>query len=801
MKKKLTAAALAASMLLSALPVSSPIPAVAEGETSTDYAKALQMSLFFYECQQAGNLPEWNRVEWKGDSNTIDEIDGGWYDAGDHVKFNLPMAYSASMLAWGLYQYPSGIEKCGEMENYVNNLEYVMDYFVRCDKGDTVVFQVGNGTTDHTWWGPAELYEYGMLDSGTDYKAARETLEASEGCSCVFGGMAAALASGYVALDGRIDDTKRAGYLKSAEHIFELADASKSDDVYNDSNASGFYRSSHFYDELFYAANWLYIATGEQSYLDKATGYIPNLDKELGSSELKYSWCHCWDDTMQGAMLLYAQNTGDQTYIDRVKKHVDYLVGNEKKVEGKLVFIDSWGCARYAQTAAFITAVACDTVLKDQDTAKYEDFYETQIKFVLGDNKSGHSYVVGFGDGAPRNAHHRTAAGSWKNDVYTPVLNRHILYGALVGGPNLDGSYEDDRNNYINNEVATDYNAGFTAILCKMIDKYGGETDPAFPPREVHDAPEFYVEVTDKGIDASGATISFKVTNHSAWPARVQDNISFRYYMDLSELKKAGMNPEELVIRCDRDQSAMYSGNGVKPAEISGVKHYDGDIYYVEVNLPDGRAVLPVSEGMQQCEILLALICPNYGSGWDATNDFSNTELLTVKGEVDEDGVQHGIMTKYVPTYVNGELYYGIEPDGTEADGNTSGASTAPVVKPTEPKETTEPAEETTEPSKDETTEPAEETTEPSKDETTEPSDENPDAPASSEGGNGDITGDGSVDILDVIQLNKFLLGSASLDDAAKANADVDGNNSIDATDSLNILKCVVEIIDSLPIK
>ena len=799
MKKRLTAAALAASMLLGMVPAA-PAPVIAAD--TPDYAKALQMSLYFYECQQAGHLPEWNRVEWKGDSNTIDEIDGGWYDAGDHVKFNLPMAYSASMLAWGMYQYPEGLEKCGEMKNYVNNLEYVMDYFVACDKGDTVVFQVGNGTTDHTWWGPAELYEYGMLDSGTDYKKARETLEASEGCSCVFGGMAAALASGYLALDGRVDDAKRAKYLKTAEHIFELADASRSDAVYNDSNASGFYRSSHFYDELFYAANWLYKATGEQAYLDKATSYIPHLDKELGQDVLKFSWCHCWDDTMQGAMLLYAQNTKDQKYIDHVKKHLDFLLSNEKKVEGKLVFIDSWGCARYAETAGFITAVACDTILKNTNTAAYESFYETQMNFVLGDNKSGHSYVVGYGENAPRNAHHRTAAGSWKNDVYTPVLNRHILYGALVGGPNLDGSYEDDRNNYINNEVATDYNAGFTALLCKLVDKYGGTSDPAFPPKEVHDAPEFYVEVTDKGMSAQGATVSFKITNHSAWPARVQDNISFRYYMDLSEAKAKGLDPTKVVVRCDRDQSAMYSGNGIRPAEISEIKHYDGDIYYVEVNLPDGRAVLPVSEGMQQCEILLAFVLPDYQDGWDAANDPSNKELLTTKGETDADGVVHGIVTPYVPTYVNGKLYYGIEPDGTSADGNASADPV--VVEPTQPR--TEPkTEPTTDPKTEPRTEPKTEPTDPASppvpttepttvEATTEPTTVANPVPSGAEPAAtlvGDVTNDGTVDILDVISLNKYLLGISKL--KAPQNADADQNGEVNTNDSLALLRLVVQ--------
>ena len=65
----------------------------------------------------------------------------------------------------------------------------------------------------------------------------------------------------------------------------------------------------------------------------------------------------------------------------------------------------------------------------------------------------------------------------------------------------------------------------------------------------------------------------------------------------------------------------------------------------------------------------------------------------------------------------------------------------------------------------------------------------------------GDVTLDGAVDIMDVIALNKFLLGSETLSDEAKAAGDADGNGSLDSTDSLNILKFVVEIVSELPIQ
>ena len=43
--------------------------------------------------------------------------------------------------------------------------------------------------------------------------------------------------------------------------------------------------------------------------------------------------------------------------------------------------------------------------------------------------------------------------------------NPHTLYGALVGGPDGQDAYTDDRLNYVNNEVACDYNAGFQSTV------------------------------------------------------------------------------------------------------------------------------------------------------------------------------------------------------------------------------------------------------------------------------------------------------------------------------------------------
>ena len=64
----------------------------------------------------------------------------------------------------------------------------------------------------------------------------------------------------------------------------------------------------------------------------------------------------------------------------------------------------------------------------------------------------------------------------------------------------------------------------------------------------------------------------------------------------------------------------------------------------------------------------------------------------------------------------------------------------------------------------------------------------------------GDCDVDGDVDIMDVIAINKAILGSLTLSAQGKINADVDINNAIDTTDALNILKNVVKLV-TLPVK
>lgn len=102
-----------------------------------DYNEVLHKSILFYEAQRSGKLPANNRIPWRGDSALEDKgnagknLTGGWYDAGDFVKFNFPMAFSTTLLTWGFIEYEKAYSDSGEQDRMLDSIKWPLDYFIK----------------------------------------------------------------------------------------------------------------------------------------------------------------------------------------------------------------------------------------------------------------------------------------------------------------------------------------------------------------------------------------------------------------------------------------------------------------------------------------------------------------------------------------------------------------------------------------------------------------------------------------------------------------------------------------------
>jgi hypothetical protein len=628
------------------------IPGATPAHAATfNYGEALQKAIWFYEAQVSGPKPSWDRVSWRGDSGMADgqsaglDLTGGWYDAGDHVKFGFPMAFSATMLAWGAVEYRSAYTQAGQLTNLMNNLKWATDYFLKAHPAPNVLYgQVGSGGTDHGWWGPAEV-------NPTARPAFK--IDASCGGSDLAGETAAALAASSMVF--RPTDPSYADTLVThARQLYTFADTVRR--KYSDciTDAAGFYQSfSGFQDELVWGATWLYRATGDTAFLTKAETEYDHLP--LDQAGLRpYKWTLAWDDKSFGTYILLARITGKQRYLDDANRWLDFCtvgVGGQqvRYSPGGQAFLDVWGSLRYAANTAFAAFVYSDWLTDPTRKARYHDFAVRQINYALGDNPRNSSYMVGFGNNPPRNPHHRTAHGSWSNNINDPVQSRHILYGALVGGPGSpDDSYTDSRQDFQRNEVATDYNAGFTGALARMFAEFGGAPLANFPQQETPDGPEIFLQA---GVNASGTNfteIKTLVFNHSAWPARSLSNSSFRYYFTLD----GSTTPSQLTLSTAFNQCSAPTG----PTQVSG------NVYYVQVSCA-GQNIVPQGQSESRREIQFRITS---SGSWDPTNDWSYQDIAKTPGATPV-------------TVQNMELFAG----STHIYGNPPGAVPPPPPPPT----------------------------------------------------------------------------------------------------------------------
>ncbi|XP_010277803.1 PREDICTED: endoglucanase 12-like [Nelumbo nucifera] len=486
-----------------------------------NYTNALHKALLFFNAQKSGKLPKNNGVSWRGDSGLKDGSDmpeikgglvGGYYDAGDNIKFHFPMAFTMTMLSWSVIEYNHKYKAIGEYNHVRDVIKWGTDYLLLTFNSsattiDKIYSQVGvalNVSTtpdDHYCWERPEDMDY---DRPTQVATAGPDLA---------GEMAAALASASIVF--RDDPAYSQKLVKGATALFKFARDSGKRTPYCRGNPyiETFYNSTGYYDEYMWGAAWMYYATGNSSYLALATnpGLPKNSKAFLGIPDLSV---FSWDNKLPAAQLLLTRmriflNPGFP-YEDMLRSYHNVTGINMCSylhrfnvfnwTNGGMIQLNHGRPQplQYVANAAFLASLYVDYMNATDVPGWFcgpnyiasdvlRQFATSQIDYILGKNPLKMSYVVGYGSKYPKHVHHRGASiphdhnkysctGGWKwRDSRNP--NPNTIVGAMVGGPDRFDQFRDVRTNYNYTEPTLAGNAGLVAALVSLTGSAGGGID------------------------------------------------------------------------------------------------------------------------------------------------------------------------------------------------------------------------------------------------------------------------------------------------------------------------------------
>ncbi|KAA0044391.1 hypothetical protein IC582_017483 [Cucumis melo] len=459
--------------------------------TPHNYRDALAKSILFFQGQRSGKLPPNQKMAWRKDSGLSDgssmnvDLVGGYYDAGDNVKFGFPMAFTTTMLSWSVIEF-GGVMK-NELNNAKQAIRWATDYLLKATAlPDTIFVQVGDANKDHACWERPE-----------DMDTPRTVLKIDKNNpgSEVAAETAAALASASLVFKTS-DPTYSKLLIKTAIRVFEFGDK------YRGSYSNGlknfvcpFYCSfSGYQDELLWGAAWLHRATKNSSYLN----YIQENGQNLGGVEFDNTFG--WDNKHVGARILLSkafliQNVKSlQEYKDHADNFICSLVpgasssSSVQYTPGGLLFKMGDSNMQYVTSTTFLLLTYAKYLTSSHTTAHCNGrtitpnvlraIAKKQIDYLLGENPLKMSYMVGYGSRYPQRIHHRASSlpsiaehpakidcSSGFSAMHSNSPNPNVLIGAVVGGPDQNDGFPDERSDFEQSEPSTYINAPLVGSL------------------------------------------------------------------------------------------------------------------------------------------------------------------------------------------------------------------------------------------------------------------------------------------------------------------------------------------------
>ncbi|KAH8106069.1 family 9 glycosyl hydrolase [Cristinia sonorae] len=526
-----------AQLSLPATPYLPPDPSFAtqQAPVNLHWSSTLGNLLWFYEAQRSGDLPTTNRVSWRNDSATLDgqdvgvDLSGGYYDAGDYRKYTFPMSFSLMSICWGAITFGKGYDASNQTVYLDDMLRWGLDWLVKAhSSSNTLYVQIGDTNLEDAYWGgdkdiPTPRPSYKIDDSHPGTDAAAQASAAFSACSALYSNIKLSSNSNPASLT---NSTYAATLLSHAQQLYSFA-TNTTQQVYQKAvpSVGEAYASSDYRDELAIAGLFLAVASNSSETYAQATDVyssskLSQLITKEGSEQV-----FNWDSKTPGAAILGAQITkalpslvsgspSNVNFTSDAEAYVQIVTGGHGRgafTDGGLLYYsgDSDEASLNPALNAAMLVAHFTTSVTDPSSANYTHqlaFTQSQLNYVLGNNPMTMPYIVGMHPNSPVNPHSASATGASPQDIANldtvPAQERYVLYGAVVGGPDKDDKYWDMRSDWVQSEVALDYNAPLLSLVAYTIaNETMASQDPWYTRLEVGS----YQKVRPKGYPCDAA--------------------------------------------------------------------------------------------------------------------------------------------------------------------------------------------------------------------------------------------------------------------------------------------------------
>ena len=445
------------------------------------YAPLLRNALYFFQAQRDGpdvfpaalhrkpshladqqalvyQIPPFGKNGLQGRLQQIGgpvDVSGGWFDAGDYLKFVETASYVAAMMLQGARDYPSQAG-LGAAADFAAEGRFGLDWLLKMwnDDTKTLYVQVGLGDGNQYATGDHDLWRLPEADDKLNVRAGqpeyfikyRPVFPAASLDGKISPNLAGRLAAAF-ALGCQVFKTGDPAYaqklLLAAVLMYDLA-ATTNVTALNSAYPRDFYPEDEWRDDMEWGAVELYLAL--------AGGNPPA--HPPGATPARYlreaaHWARaCLNSGNRDSLNLYdvsglahcelcraLEKAGADGELEATR--ADLLGGLKKQLDSaaRLSEKDAFGLGLRYSTADLvphilglvIEATSYDSLAR---TPAYSDFARRQLDFVLGANPWGTSFIVGAGTAFPFHIHHQIANLAGSLDGTAPVL-----LGATVDGP------------------------------------------------------------------------------------------------------------------------------------------------------------------------------------------------------------------------------------------------------------------------------------------------------------------------------------------------------------------------------